>query len=281
MASGSKGFTALAIMSLIDDGKLELATTARSILGTDLPLIDDAVTVEHLLGHRSGIGDYLDEGADYAITDYMVGAAHELDSAETFLKLLDGHPTKFAPGEQFAYCNGGFVVLAVIAERVSGAQFQHLIQDRVLVPAGMLESGFLRSDELPGRTALGYFETDGLKTNVFHLPVFGSGDGGAYTTLEDMHRFWPSLFEGKIIPVDRVAEMVKPRSELPGEQDRYGLGFWLGHHTDTVMLEGYDAGVSFWSAHDPGGAFTCTVLSNTTEGAWPIARVLRDQLLAT
>ena len=51
-------------MSLIEDGTLELATTARSVLGDDLPLIDDDVTIEHLLAHRSGIGDYLDEDAD-------------------------------------------------------------------------------------------------------------------------------------------------------------------------------------------------------------------------
>ncbi len=63
IASGTKGFTALAVVSLIDGGSLTLETTARSVLGEDLPLIDDDVTIEHLLSHRSGIGDYLDEDA--------------------------------------------------------------------------------------------------------------------------------------------------------------------------------------------------------------------------
>ncbi len=61
IASGVKGLTALTVVSLIADGRLELTTTARSVLGGDLPLIPDEVTVEHLLAHRSGIGDYLDE----------------------------------------------------------------------------------------------------------------------------------------------------------------------------------------------------------------------------
>ena len=61
IASGAKGFTALTVVRLIQEGALELTTTARSVLGPDLPLIDDDVTVEHLLSHRSGIGDYLDE----------------------------------------------------------------------------------------------------------------------------------------------------------------------------------------------------------------------------
>src|SRR5687768_13596921 len=63
IASGSKSLTALAVMSLVERGTLELGTTARSLLGDDLPLIADDVTIEHLLAHRSGIGDYLDEDA--------------------------------------------------------------------------------------------------------------------------------------------------------------------------------------------------------------------------
>ena len=64
IASGSKAFTALAVMSLVEDGTLGLDTTARALLGDDLPLIADDVAVEHLLAHRSGIGDYLDEEGD-------------------------------------------------------------------------------------------------------------------------------------------------------------------------------------------------------------------------
>ena len=66
-------------MSLIDAGVLDLATTARSVLGGDLPLIADDVTVEHLLAHRSGIGDYLDEGDGHEVTDYVMPVSvHEL-----------------------------------------------------------------------------------------------------------------------------------------------------------------------------------------------------------
>ncbi len=120
LASGNKGFTALAVMSLVDEGTLSLATTARSILGEDLPLIDDRVTVEHLLGHRSGIGDYLDEEAGNGIDDYVMGAVHELVMTEDFLPRLDGYPMSFPPDDRFAYNNGGYMVLALLAERASG-----------------------------------------------------------------------------------------------------------------------------------------------------------------
>lgn len=72
IASGLKGLTALTIVSLIEDGVLSLDTTARSVLGEDLPLIADDVTVEHLLAHRSGIGDYLDEDVWGDVADYVM-----------------------------------------------------------------------------------------------------------------------------------------------------------------------------------------------------------------
>jgi CubicO group peptidase (beta-lactamase class C family) len=280
-ASGAKGFTALTVVSLIEDGLLDLATTARSVLGEDLPLIDDDVTVEHLLAHRSGIGDYFDEDLEQELTDYLLPVpVHELATTEQYLAVLDGHPSKFAPGERFSYCNGGYVVLALIAERTSGVLFHELLRQRVCEPAGMDDTAFLRSDELPGRTAVGYLEIDGLKTNVLHLPVRGTGDGGIYTTLADMSAFWDALFAGRIVSKEWVAEMVRPRSDLPHETlpRRYGLGFWLHPTTDTVFLEGSDAGVSFRSVHDPRSSLTYTVISNTSEGAWPLGRHLRDRL---
>jgi CubicO group peptidase (beta-lactamase class C family) len=74
VASGTKGLTVLTVASLIEDGVLGLSTAARSLLGEDLPLIGDDVTVEHLLSHRSGIGDYLDEEVDHDLSDYLMPA---------------------------------------------------------------------------------------------------------------------------------------------------------------------------------------------------------------
>jgi CubicO group peptidase (beta-lactamase class C family) len=280
IASGTKGLTALAVASLIEDGSLDLSTTARSVLGQDLPLIDDEVTIEHLLSHRSGIGDYLDEDADHDIAAYLMPVpVHELATTEQYLPVLAGHGTKFPPNERFAYCNGGYVVLALIAERTSGLPFHELVRQRVCEPARMDDSAFLRSDELPARAAVGYVTIDGVtRTNVFHLPVRGSGDGGIYSTVADISSFWNALFAGQIVSADWVAELVRARSDVPRMSKRYGLGFWLDESSDIVMLEGSDAGVSFRSVHDPGRKITHTVISNTSDGAWPITQLLAERL---
>ena len=276
-ASAAKGLTALTVVSLIVDGALELSTTARSVLGSDLSLIDDTVTVEHLLSHRSGIGDYLDEDAGYSLADYLMPVpVQHLAETEQFLAVLDGFPAKFPPGERFSYCNGGYMVLALIAERVSGVPFHDLVHERVCDPAGMADTAFLRSDDLPARAALGYVEIDGAwRTNVFHLPVRGNGDGGVYTTVADVRSLWLAFFGGKLVPAEWVAEMVRPRSSEPGFGGaRYGLGFWLAPAGDAVRLEGCDTGVSFRSWHLPNSGITHTVISNDAAGAWPISRHL-------
>ena len=212
LASGAKGFTALAVVSLIEEGVLELWTPARSVLGGDLPLIDDGVTVEHLLSHRSGIGDYLDEEAGFEVEEYVMPVpVHELATIEDYLAVLDGHSSKFAPGEQFAYCNAGYVVLALIAERASGMPFHELVEQRVCRRAGLTDTAFLRSDELAARTALGYVEVDGAwRSNVFHLPVRGSGDGG----ISPRPRTWALHSGGRSSPV--------------GSSPRTGSRRWFG-----------------------------------------------------
>jgi CubicO group peptidase (beta-lactamase class C family) len=276
VASGSKTLTALAVMSLVERGELRLDTTARSLLGPDLPLVDDRVTVEQLLAHRSGIGDYLHEDADTDDNDHVLAVpVHELATTEQFLGVLGGHPMAHEPGQQFEYCNGGYVVLALLAERASGIAFHDLVDERVCRPAGMADTAFLRSDELPGRVAIGYLHDDGLRSNVLHLPVRGNGDGGIYTTAADVHALWDALFAGRVVSPGTVAEMVRPHSDVPDMSMGHGLGIWLGDGDGTVAMLGGDAGVGFVSSHHREHRSTATVLCNQTRGAWPASRRLQ------
>lgn len=283
VASGSKTLTALAVLSLVEDGVLELSTTARSLLGDDLPLVSADVTVEHLLSHRSGIGDYIDEDdPDLDDSAYLMPVAvHELASTEAFLRVLDGHPAKFATGASFSYCNSGYVVLALLAERASGVAFHDLVEERVCGPAGMSSTAYLRSDALPGDAALGYVRVDGQwVSNVFHLPVRGNGDGGAFTTVDDVHRLWDALYRGAIVSDAMVAQMLRPRSPRDEHGESYGLGVWLDVDGGATILRGSDAGASFTSIHDAVRRFTYSVLANTGDGAWPVSRAVRSYLTA-
>ncbi len=277
IASGTKGFTALTVMRLIEEGRLRLSSTARSLVGAGLPLVDPGVTVEHLLAHRSGIGDYLDETLldDVEIWPFAI-AAETLLTTQDYLPLLEGHPQSFAPGTDFAYCNAGYVLLALLCERVTGIAFTDLVQRSVVETAGLGSTEFVDLLELPPDAAIGYL-ADG-RPNTANLPRRGSGDGGCSSTVADLARFWRGFFAGSIVADDSVRSMITPRSDVPSEGQRYGLGFWLDPINECVSLEGLDAGVSFRSTHDPTRDLTASVISNSTDGAWPIQRALRPHL---
>ncbi|GMA32854.1 serine hydrolase domain-containing protein [Litorihabitans aurantiacus] len=274
VASGAKGFTALTVMSLVADGTLTLATPARQLLGDDLPLVDDAVTIEHLLAHRAGIGDYLDDDADTA--EYLLpGAMSGYVDPEDYLEVLGGHAQEFAPGTDFAYCNGGYVLLAILAQRASGTPFHELVRTRVIEPAGLTGTAYLRSDALPANAAVGYVEVDGeWRTNVHHLPVVGGGDGGIWTTAADLVTFWDALLAGRIVPRELVEEMLRERTAETDDELAYGLGFYLPE-PGVVQLIGQDAGASFSSRHTIATARTASVLTTTADAAWDVESAIR------
>jgi CubicO group peptidase (beta-lactamase class C family) len=230
----------------------------------------DRVALVRAYGLADGIGDYLDEEAMGDITDHVLTVpVHTLATTEGFLAVLDGFPTVFPAGDRFACCNGGHVVLALLAEPATGTPFHDLVRMLVTEPAGMVCTGYLRSDALPGDAAVGYLHapdhSDPLRINVLHLPVRGNGDGGVYTTVDDVHVLWSAPFAGRIVDPAWVAAMVRPRSDVPAEHKRYGMGFWLHATRPAVVLEGYDAGVSFRTVHDPVRGRTHTVVSNFSE----------------
>jgi CubicO group peptidase (beta-lactamase class C family) len=277
VASGTKTFTALTIMSMVESGSLSLDTTLRSILANDLPHVDERVTIDHLLTHRSGVGDYLDESAS-GIDDHILGSlsAHTLETARDYLPLLNEHGQQSAPGERFAYNNGGFVMLSLVIETITGS-FHRAVRDHVFTPAAMPNAAFLRTDDLPADTALGYL-TNG-RSNVFHLPVIGMGDGGAFLTLGDTTAFWDAFLSGDIVSPGSVTAMTREIS-VHDETRSYGRGFWLGPGADHVWCEGMDAGVSFQSGVFRDADVRYSVLSNTSAGAWPLVTAICDAVAA-
>ena len=114
----------------------------------------------------------------------------------------------------------------------------------------------------------------GLRTNILHMPLRGVGDGGLFTTVADLRTFWAALFDRPDSAVETFAEMIRPHSEVPEEQARYGLGFWLHPTGDQVRIIGSDPGISFFSGFRPSTGEILTVVSNWTSGAWPMVRHL-------
>jgi CubicO group peptidase (beta-lactamase class C family) len=275
VASVTKGFTAVATAAVAGSGQLSLDAPVRDVLGDRLPSIDDRVSLEHLLGHTSGIGDYLDEEQLGDIDEHVLDrSAHHFERPLDYLPIVDGYPQRSDPGTTFAYNNGGYVVVSIVLELVTGRSFHDLVTEHVLAPARMDRSGFFRSDELPADTALGYLASG--RTNVFHLPVRGAGDGGLYSTAPDLLRFWAALIGGRLAPSPTVDRLTTSRATTADGSMRYGLGFWRQPSGAMVRLEGMDAGVSCRTGHDPVSDVTYAVVSNTSNGAWALAAAIEE-----
>lgn len=271
IASGTKTLTALAVLSLIAEGRLALDSDVWDVLDDAADFVQCGVTVRQLLAHSSGMGDYLDESAIAGVENYTLEVAvHELVEPADYSVLLRGRSPKFSPGASFAYCNSGYVLLARLIEMVSGRSYYDFIHERVCVPAGASAAAFCRMDQLPSSAAVGYLPSRGWSTNHRQLPLRGAGDGGAYATGGDITRLWSAVVAGRIVPLSLVQEMLRPQHERGPGRHGYGLGIWLVRDREAVFMEGLDAGISFRSTFERSTGLVCTVMSNTTRGAWPV-----------
>jgi len=275
MAGGSMVFTSAAVLSLVDAGLITLTTRVRTIVEEDIPTLDPAITVEHLLSHSSGLSDYLDDLENWDPADYLLPApAQVLAETVGYVPELNRRRQLFPPGTRFSYSDYGYIVLALVIERVTGRGFHEIVREKVFDPAGLARTNYLRSDALPANAAIGYLNDDGQRTNIFHLPVRGNGDGGCYTTVDDLRSFWRALLAGEIISTELVTQMIHPRWDVPEDGLRHGLGVWLHPTSITVIADGCDAGVAMRSIYCPRTGETATVLGNTSEGAKPVAEAL-------
>ena len=115
------------------------------------------------------------------------------------------------PGAEFHYSNAGFVLLGALVEEVTGQEFVPAVTQRVLRPAGMASSGYFRSDEPVPDVAVGYLrrteQQAPWRSNVFSVPVIGSGDGGAHATPRDLDRFLRAIASGDLLGGDVSAQM--------------------------------------------------------------------------
>ena len=281
IASGTKFLTALAAGALIDDGKLALEDRLVDVVSVPLPGVSAAVTISHLLTHTSGVYDYLDE--DVIDSDHfeLPIPPFKLLGPRDYLPMLVAGPAKFEPGARFSYSNGGFVLLGLALEEVAGCSFHTLVEERVLRPCGMTDSGFFRFDRLPPRVANGYVETEdgGWRTNIYSLPIIGGPDGGMFTTVGDFDRLWRGFFDGAVLSSGLASMFLKKAATQAGKQHSfYGHGVWIhddGASPPLHYIIGGDAGVSFRSSAHSDATFA-TVVSNTSNGAWPMSKAIDD-----
>lgn len=227
IGSLSKQFTACAILMLVAEQKLDLATPIGSLLA-DLPEAWRAATVEQVLHHVSGIPDY------EAIVGYDF--YNEPCSAADVIRRAAEHKPSFRPGERFEYSNTGYYLLSLIVERTSGLAFDRFLATRIFAPLGMSSSYAL---ERPAgvRVATGYHSRSGTRTA--QPPIAWSstlGAGGIVSTVADLLLWDEALYTDRLLPAPLRAKLWEPAKANDGSTIPYGAGWFTDSTRDLAHL---------------------------------------------
>ena len=213
LGSMNKMFTTVAILQLMDAGKLALDDPlAKHLPGYPNKELAAKVTIRHLLTHSGGTGDFF--GPEWE-KDRLTIRTHD-----DYLKLFGERALAFEPGSKRAYSNYGFILLGAVVEKLSGMSYYDYVDKKVYAPAGMTRTGSLpESTEVEGR-AVGYMKgKDGWARNDDTLPWRGMAAGGGYSTASDLLRFARALEAGKLISKEAL--------RLATATSDKGLGFFV------------------------------------------------------
>ncbi|MEX1995048.1 MAG: serine hydrolase domain-containing protein, partial [Steroidobacteraceae bacterium] len=262
VASIGKRFTQTAIARLVQEGRIGLDSTIGQLL-PDYPNAEaHGATIDQLIRMQGGIADiFAPERA--SIPRSRLASNHD------YFNFVSSLPQRFAPGAKEEYCNGCYVVLGEIVERVSGMRFEDYIQRVVFAPAGMKRTGYFRTDRLPPNTAIAYQRANGPGSPYVDATeqegLAGSGAGGLYSTAGDLLAFDNALRDGRL---------------LDAKQSGWVLGGSAmdGRNTTPLAIQGGGPGVSAVLYSD--GHWSVIVTSNVSRPlpfqiAAAIARALR------
>ena len=230
LASVSKQFTAIAIMKLKQAGNLDYDQKVNTIL-TDFP--HENITIKHLLNHTSGIGDYIEIIKENFIPQDST-KRHIIGNNEVLDIFYNTNPKlNFQPGEEYEYSNTGYLVLASIVEKISMQHFRDFLKENIFKPLGMSRTTLYNYQEdidpnMPNRV-FGYRKTEsekGYELNDYNVVNHVRGDGGIYSTLNDLFKWNMALVNYKVLPKEYLDEAWSWGTLNNGEKIIYGFGWF-------------------------------------------------------
>lgn len=265
LGSINKLFTKVAIGQLLSAGKLALTDTVGALLPDYPDSPARKATVDQLLEHRGGIADFFGPAFDAAPKDRFRANAD-------YYRFVAAQPVRFEPGARQDYCNGCYIVLGAIVERVSGLPYETYMTRHVFAPAGMADAGWFPSSPLPPRMAQGYTRRTGpgnpdgpLHPNTAMHGAAGSAAGGGYATVADLLAFDTALRTGKLLDPTRTGWMLNGG---PVQAGRAGGG---------IGAAGGAPGIN--AALESDGTWTIVVLANLDPpAATSVAQAIRTAL---
>jgi CubicO group peptidase (beta-lactamase class C family) len=241
LGSITKQFTAMLILQLVEQGKLELDKPISNYL-PDYPKANgDRITLHHLLTHSSGIPNYT---SFPGFRDMNRNPYTPADFVATFADST----LEFDPGAQFAYSNSGYFLLGHIIEKTTGKSYEQVLQAQILDPLSMKNTGYDHFGTILKNRAAGYEKTGDGYINAPYLDMsLPYAAGSLYSTVEDLYLWDQALYTSKILSLPNMKLMFKPQIEAFGQHYAYGWGVGITKPEgmiDSMLTIGHGGGIN-------------------------------------
>ncbi len=259
IASITKTFTAVAVLQLYEEGKIDLKTPIGEYL-KDYPneKVRNSVTISQLLTHTAGLPNFY-------VTNFLDRCKFDFKEVKDFLPLFENDTLLSEPGEEYNYDAAGYVLLGLIIEKVTGSSYYDYLEENIFQKAKMPNTAAYDVDAIIENKANGYTfsgdTTKPLKNNVFYLSKASPG-GFHYSTVEDLFNFNQALFDNKLINQKTLDLMIKPRVKGYNTHLGYGIDIDQRYNEKILGHSGGWYGISGEIIYLPKSDYTITILSN-------------------
>ncbi|NRB50951.1 MAG: serine hydrolase [Saprospiraceae bacterium] len=220
IGSITKTFTAIAILQLAEQGKLNISDPIQVYL-PNYPNNEKEINIEHLLTHTSGIKPYTG----------MAEVAHLQNTTVTPAKIIDvfeDAPLEFTPGERYQYNNYGYILLGAIIEQVSGMSYEAYLEKEIFEPVGMNDTHYGDAKEATAKQAKGYEQNNGDYKKAPYLNMaIPYAAGGLVSTVDDLYKWMEALKGNKVISESGLQKAFSSFQLEPGAFTPYGYGWQL------------------------------------------------------
>ncbi|MFN8347802.1 MAG: serine hydrolase [Spirosomataceae bacterium] len=205
LGSITKQFTSMLVMQLAEKGKIKLNDKITTYLPDYPKATGDKVTIHHLLTHTSGIPSYTN------FPKFFENLSRDPFTPQVFVKQFCDLPLEFEPGSAFAYNNSGYFLLGVIIEKVTGKPYAQVLQEQILTPLQMNNTGYDLHEPILAKRASGYEKRGAKYVNAAYLDMtIPYAAGSMYSTVEDLYLWDQALYTDKLISASSKATLFTP-----------------------------------------------------------------------
>lgn len=273
VGSITKNFTAVLVLQLVAQHKVDLDAPAAGYLAPGVLPADSPITVRELLNHTSGLYDYTNDLPGILVGDTITGYQqfrYSVYQPQDQVAQSLTHGLQFTPGSKYAYSNTNFVVLGMLVEHLTGRPYAQVLKDRILAPLGLTHTRFIVPQTgIGGPHAIGYLTDDDRTKPMLDATAETASwiwtAGAAISSTADLNRYWRALTGGRLLPAAQLAEMeaMTPVDATSG----YGLGmrqYTLSCGTQVYGHDGIVEGYQSYSYTTKDGSRQVTVSANAS-----------------